>query len=95
MKCIPPGKHQIILFMGGETSFQTMWNIFIFFTSCHVVKKEKKEGKKKRSHILVWLNGEGTKSVHEVRISPRNFLVRVKKVRKKCESPPFSHTTYP
>ena len=25
--------------MGGETSFQMMWNLFIFFTSCHVVKK--------------------------------------------------------
>ena len=33
--------------MGGETSFQMMWNLFIFFTSCHVVKKGKKKKKKK------------------------------------------------
>ena len=49
----PPGKRSILYLlsvesnMGGETSFQMMWNLIIFFTSCHVVKKRKKKKKKK------------------------------------------------
>ena len=47
-KIVKEGREFIFrYFTGGETSFQMMWNLIIFFTSCHVVKKRKKKKKKK------------------------------------------------